>query len=260
MKKFALLSLLLLVFSCVPNRKYVYIQKNDLHKSDLELNKVIREHVVDSFNYRIQPNDILSIRFESLTSKSFDFLNSQQSTQAMMGGMSAQGNPLLIGELVDEYGQVTLPGIGSISVAGLTIFQIQKKLEVEATKYVTAPIVRVRLLNYRITVMGEVNQEGVITLMNNRVSILEALGLAGGLNEFADKSIVKLVRQTNTKAEVIYLNLLDENLIDSPYYYVHQNDILIVPALRQRPYRKYFSQNFSLALSVITLTVLILNL
>jgi polysaccharide export outer membrane protein len=251
--------LLVLIASCVPNKKLVYLQKNDLSKNVRPTNEVIREHMVDTFNYRIQPNDILSVRFESLTPKSFDFLSNQAASQST-AGLSGQGNPLLIGELVDEDGNIMLPGLGSFKVSGLTIFQLQQHLKKAVEKYIDSPIVRVRLLNYRVTILGEVNKEGTVVLMNNRVSIMEALGIAGGLNDFADKSAVKLIRQEGSKAQVVYLNLLDESLIDSPYYYIHQNDILIVPPLNNRPFRKYFSQNLSLLLSVVSIGLIIVTL
>ena len=246
-----------MITSCVPNRKILYLQKDDLYKKDIETNKMIREYAIDTFVYRIQPNDVLSVRFESLTPKSFDFLTNQATNQA---GITSQANPLLIGELVDEQGMITLPALGQFKVAGLTVFELQELLRTVAGKFVDSPIVRVRLINYRVTILGEVNKEGTITLQNNRVSIVEALGLAGGLNDFAERSKVKLIRQTNGRAEVIYLNLQDENIINSPYYYLHQSDVLIVPPLKQRPFLKYFGQNLSLVLSILTIALLITNI
>ena len=233
------------------------MQKNDVNKSNLKSDSVMRRYTVEKFDYRIQTNDIVSVRFESLTPKEYDFLSTQSG--AMVAGGGFIGGALLLGDLVDEYGQIPFPVVGKVRVAGLTVFQAQDSLQHIANRYLESPIVKVRLLNYRATFLGEVNKEGVILINNNRVSMLEAIGLAGGLTDLADKTDIKLIRQKGELTEVVYLNLQDENFINSPYYYVYQNDVLVVPALKQRPYRKYFGQNLSLIISSLSLLIIVLN-
>jgi polysaccharide export outer membrane protein len=235
----------------------MYLQHDDVNKHSMAKDTALRTVTLDTFAYRIQPNDIISVKFESLTSQNFNPFSGASSLNST--GTLSQGNPLLLGELVDENGMIVLSALGKVKVSGLTVYEVQEKLREHAKAFLDSPIVRVRLLNYRITILGEVNKEGTVTIENNRVSILEAIGLAGGLGEFADKSAVKLIRQTGPKVEVIYLNLLDEKFVDSPYYYVHQNDILVVPPAKQRPFLKYFNQNFAIALSVISLGFIILT-
>lgn len=248
-----------LLSSCVSNRKYVYLQKNDLKKPNLPLDTTIRKYAVDSFKYKIQSNDIISVRIKSLTAKDFDFLAEYGNNQNnSLGG--ANSNAQLIGELVDEEGKIPFPVIGKIMVAGFTVFQLQDTLQKVADRYFESPIVKVRLLNYRITILGEVAKEGSVVLGNNRVTMLEAIGLVGGLGELADRSQLKLIRQRGNQVEVVYLNLLDENFIQSPYFYVNQNDVLIVPPLKQRPFRRYFGQNIALFVSSVTVLFLALNL
>jgi len=260
MKNDIILFLLLAVLgsSCVTNKKYVYLQKEDVNKKDLPLDSAMRSYQPIVFDYRIQPQDLLSIRFESLTPKEFDFLN--LNTTAENNFNIQQGGALLMGDLVDEKGEVPFPFLGKVQVGGLTVFEIQEKLQKLANQYLDSPVVKVRLLNYRFTVLGEANKEGTVTIPNNRVSMIEALGLAGGLTDLADKSLIKLIRQKDGKTTVTYINLLEEDFMNSPYYYVYQNDILIVPALRQRPYRRYFGQNLSLVVSTISLLLLAINL
>ncbi len=251
-----------LLSACVSNRKVTLLQKNDVNSVGLPIDKVVRSYAIDSFTYKIQSNDIVSVRFESLTAKEFDFLSSQVAQQSSGGGAQLQGgNALLIGELVDEKGEVPIPLIGKFKIGGLTVFEAQTKLQEIAIKYgIQSPIVRVRLLNYRVTLLGEVNREGTTLLSTNRVSILEAIGLAGGLGELADRSKVKLIRQRDNQTEVIYINLLDEDFFKSPYYYTYQNDVLIVPALRQRSYRKYFGQNLAVFVSTVSVILLTISL
>jgi polysaccharide biosynthesis/export protein len=260
MRLWILFAGLIFLASCVPNRKITLLQKNDVNTagSNLKKDTILRTYAIDTFQYKLQPNDIITVRFESLTQKEFDFFSAQNPTQA--GVNLLQGNALLIGELIDEQGQIPFPVIGKVKVSGLTVFQVQEQLQRLASQYVEAPVVKVRLINYRITILGEVNREGSITLSNNRVTMLEAIGLAGGLGELADRSKVKLIRQKGGATEVQYLDLQNEDFIKSPYYYVYQNDVLIVPALKQRPFRRYFGQNLSLFVSTVSVILLTINL
>lgn len=254
----ALVSISIFLSSCVTNRRYQLLQKDDVNKRNIKSDSVFRQYEIEKFDYKIQTNDVLSIRFESLTTKEFDFFT--KANDAGGGSLAQIGGAQIVGDLVDENGEIPFPVVGKVKVVGLTIFEIQDQLQVIANKYLEAPIVKVRLLNSRISFLGEFHKEGPIILNNNRVTMIEALSQAGGFTELADRTSVKLLRQNGDKVQVVYLNFLDEGFINSPYYYVHQNDVIIAPPLKQRPFRNYFSTNVSLIVSAVTIVFLIYSL
>ncbi len=244
-----------IISSCVTNKKVQYAQKNDVNKKDLPKDSVLRSYQPAPFDYKIQPNDALYIRFASLTTEEFDFF---KEANALASGGGAR-NYAVTSELVDPDGNILFPVVGKVKVSGLTVFEIQDLLQKTADQYLDSPVVKVRLVNFRFTVLGEVIAEGTTTTFNNRINILEAIGLAGGLGELADRSNIKIIRQRDGVTEVGYIDLLSEDIIQSPYYYMNQNDVLIIPPLKQRPFRKYFGQNLSLFVSSLSLLLLVIT-
>ncbi len=254
-----ILPVLYLLASCVPNKKIQYLQKDDVNKKDMKRDTVLRSYDMQIREYKIQPLDILSIRLESLTEPEFDFMTKLLQLDQMMGGGNA-ANMLITGFLVDQNGDLEFPVVGKIPLAGLSLFEAQDKLKELFSPYLKDPVAQIRLLNFRFTVLGEVNRENQVVSQNVRVTVMEAIGLAGGLTDLADRSNVKIIRQRGEKVDVLYLNLLDEELLASQNYYVQQNDIIVVPPLRQRPFRKYWTENIAIVVSTITLVLLVINL
>lgn len=240
------------------NKKYVYLQREDVNKSDIKKDSVVRSYTINLFDYRLQTNDIIDVDFKSLTPKEFDMLSKKEASQ--VAANINQGGALLMGYLVDNEGNIPLPVLGKVRVAGLTVFEAQDSLQRLADMYLESPTVKVRLLNFRFTVLGEAHKEGTIVLANNQVTILEAIGQAGGLTDMADRKNVKVIRQKGSKVEVQYINLLDEDFIRSPYFYVNQNDVIVIPALKQRPYQAYFGKNLALVISSLSLLLLVVGL
>jgi polysaccharide export outer membrane protein len=259
-KKFLPFILLtLFIFSCVSNKKILYLQEETDLYGPAPKDSVLRTYEIEPFEYHLQHEDVLSIQISSLTPKEYDFFSQglpqgQGNTSSMRGGSGA-----IHGYLIDKNGEIEFPVVGKVKFAGLTIYEAENMVQEMASEYLEEPVVKVRLLNFRFTVIAEVRGETINTY-NNRLSMMEAIGLAGGLGELADLRNVKVVRQYEDVAKVHYVDLLEENYIESPFYYVHPNDVIIVPPLKQRTFRNYFGENLGLIVSSLSLLLLVLNL
>lgn len=247
-----------MIQGCVPNRKIQYLQKNDVNVKRVPVDTVLRTYTLNIREYKIQPLDILDIRVESLTEKDFDFMERLYPLQQRTGAQAQ--NILLNGFMVNNSGEIEFPVLGKLKFSELTVFEAERMLQEALKPYLNNPVVRIRLLNFRFTVLGEVNQETQVVSMNTRVTMAEAIALAGGLTDLADRSEIKVIRQRGSQSEVFYLDLLDEEVIQSDRYYVQQNDVIVVPPLRQRPFRKYWSENLALVLSTLSVILLVVNL
>lgn len=252
----------LFIFSCVSNKKILYLQEETDLYGPAPKDSVLRSYEIGSYNYLLQHEDVLSIQISTLTPPEYDFFSQglPQGQQMNVGGMRGGGGAMF-GYLIDKNGEIEFPVVGKVKFAGLTIYEAESMVQEMASEYLEEPVVKVRLLNFRFTVIGETRSRGeAINTFNNRLSMMEAIGLAGGLGELADLRNVKIVRQHENIAKVHYVNLLEEQFIESPFYYVHPNDIIVVPPLKQRPFRNYFGENLGLIVSSLSLLILVLNL
>ncbi|MEQ8924237.1 MAG: polysaccharide biosynthesis/export family protein [Fulvivirga sp.] len=245
-----------IISSCVSNKKITFLQVPTEFDEEFELDTVLRDYSQSYKLYKIQSEDILSVSIKSITDDEYNIFKENQNLN-QQGNLNAAA---LNGYLVDDNGEIEFPVVGKVKVAGRTISEIEELIHINVNPYLTNPAVRVRLLNFRVTILGEVNSEGVVDIFNNQASIFEVIGRAGGLTDLAKRNEIKLIRKEGEHVGVSYINLLDENLIKSPYYYLQNNDILIVEPLKQRPFRKYFGPNLALIISSISVLLLTFNL
>ncbi|MGL5547943.1 MAG: polysaccharide biosynthesis/export family protein, partial [Tannerellaceae bacterium] len=130
--------------------------------------------------------------------------------------------------LVNSTGNIDFPVIGTIHVAGKTRQQLVDQLKKELTTYMHDPIVSVKYLNYKITVLGEVAKPGSFTIPNERITLLEALGLAGDMTVYGKRNNVLVIREINNKQLHHRVNMNSNDLFSSPVYYLQQNDVVYV--------------------------------
>ncbi|SKB98223.1 polysaccharide export outer membrane protein [Parapedobacter luteus] len=138
------------------------------------------------------------------------------------------------GYLVDKDGQITMPMLGTFSVAGLTTSEVRKQVTEAASKYFKNPTVQVRFANFKITVIGEVSRPATYTVPSEKVTLLDALGMAGDLTIYGKRDNVLLIRDNEGQKEFVRLNLTSYESLNSPYFYLKQNDVIYVEPGRGR--------------------------
>jgi polysaccharide export outer membrane protein len=210
----------------------------------------------ENTSYRLRPNDVLSVKVKSSTEAGIsDIFNITPSTNFM--NVDA-GNVFLQGYSIDVDGAIVLPILGSVVLRDLTVEEAQDLIQREADKYLNNATVIVKLVSFKITVLGEVNAPGYYFAFNNQLTLPEGLGLARDLTTQGNRKKVKLIRQTPTGSEVVLLNLTDPDLLKSKYYYLMPNDVIYVEPFRANTGRSN-SQLLTLLFSGLTTTILVLN-
>ncbi len=207
--KYALI--ILLFTSCASKKDIVYFQ--DIDQTTLDEIDSIYAHPV------VEINDILSVNISALDDNSvvpFRFSNSD----ASIAGSS--------GYLVNADGNIQFPILGSIKVKGKTIEEVQQLLQDSLKTYITDPIVQVKIINYKITVLGAVNNPGTYKIDEESISLPQAIGLAGDFNINGKRDNVLLIRQINGVRTSIRVDFTSSDWLNSPYYYLKQNDIIYV--------------------------------
>src|ERR1700722_4328590 len=235
---FCFVSMSYVFSSCVNAKKTIYfnnIQDTVLSHQRMNLEPVIRK------------SDLLLISVSSLNPeasmvlKSPNFVNAAGGGGGGTGGVTPAGsaapvNPvsssssLLNGYLVNTDGEVKFPVIGNIKAEGLTKKQLEDQIprELVSRKLLIDPIVTIRFMNFRVTVIGEVARPSTINVTNERISILEALGLAGDLTIYGKRENVLLIREEGTDKIIHRMDLTSKDVLSSPYYYLKTNDIVYV--------------------------------
>lgn len=221
----------------------------------------VRQAVYEGSN--LQSGDFLDIKvtaYDEFAVRPFNLHSMNQLTNPSESGgaQSAQAAPQ--GYLVDNEGYIIFPVLGKISVRGLTLAQLRQELENRLTEYLSDPLVSIRQLNFNITVLGEVKRPGQYTTPNDKVTLLQALGMAGDMTDYGDRTKVKLVRHENGTDKTVIIDFTDKNITSSPYYYMQQNDVLYIEPdiVRRRsanvdPNRALFFQIGGLALGIISI-------
>lgn len=187
-----------------------------------------------SFDPVIRKGDILSISVSSLNPEASAIFNSPITSVPSTNIVASIEQ--VSGYLVNQEGNITFPVIGDVYVLGLTKKQVTDTIRTEILrkKLLVDPIVITRIMNFRVTVLGEVGRPGVVTVPNEKISILEAVGFAGDLTLYAKRDNVMVIREEEGKKVIRHLNLNSDEIFRSPFYYLKSNDVVYVESNRAK--------------------------
>ena len=207
------------------------------------------------FQLKIQPDDELMISVTSTVPEAAAPFNMPLVNLASGQEIGITTSPQMPTYLVNTAGDIEFPVLGKIHVAGMTIEQLTDYLTQHISQDVSNPVVLVRLRNFQVNVMGEVNSPGLKHVGGQRVTILDALAAAGDLTPYGERSSILVIREENGKISYHRINLNDSQLIESPYYYLQQNDVVLVEPNKIRQDNAKYNQFSSYKLSVISTVV-----
>lgn len=236
MKRIFNLAVLLSAFAltnCVPVKKMIYLQSEDGSSSE-EVFEYQKEH------YRLQVNDIIDVQIRSMNEEAnnlFSVSAARQNPQAMNAGVQGGGDLYyMTGYTVGEDGTIELPFIGKVKVEGRSLSEAKELIDQEVSKFFKTYFLQVKLGGIRFSSLGEFRNTGKFVVLQNQVTIYEALAVSGDLTELAKRDEIKLIRQYPNGTKVHSINLLDQSIIGSPYYFIQPNDVLYAEPLRQKSY------------------------
>tara|TARA_R110002033_G_scaffold60044_5_gene109935 strand:- start:15448 stop:16224 length:777 start_codon:yes stop_codon:yes gene_type:complete len=235
--------------SCASRKNIVYFQDEQLQEEQLPSKP-------RQLTYK--PDDILIINVSALDPDTVRPFNLTVSSNNSTNATGVQGNLQLQTYLVNYDGNIDFPVLGTIKVEGLTRTDLTSMLKERIKEYANDPIVNIRLANFTVTVLGEVARPGTFTIQDERITLLEALGLANDLTIFGKRKNVLLIREIDGKKKYAKIDLTSINTLNSPIYYLQQNDVIYVEQNRAKIRSSTYNQNNGLLLSAIgTLTTII---
>lgn len=207
------------------------------------------------YDVKVIPEDELEIVVSSVAPEATAMFNLPQSNTAERGNLSTQSSPRLHTYIVDKQGDIIMPVLGKLNVAGKTTSEIEEMIKTRVSATVKDPFVRVELMGFYVNVMGEVKNPHRVRVESQRFTLLDALSAAGDLTEFGERGKVLVIREENGKQTYHRMNLADSNIFSSPYFYMRQNDVVYVEPNQIRIDNSKYNQNNAFKLSVISTIV-----
>ena len=195
-------------------------------------NKILFKDIPENTSIKIPEavityGDLIDVNISSLNNQSTSIFSAQQSMDKIGTIRNAEARKL-DGYMVDSSGNIDIPILGIVKASGMTCSSLSKSIKKDIKKYVLNPNVRIKILNFRVSILGQVTNPGTIEVINQNISFTELISRAGDLKKNADPTKVMLLRNVDNKVQTKYLDLTSNEFLNSEYYYLKQNDVVYV--------------------------------
>lgn len=217
-KSFPIL-LVLVLFSCASRKDLVYYQNID---------KLVALENINTYEIKIQPDDLLMIIVSAEDRESALPFNLTTASVPTVGSDNPLGQQAFQNYLVDNKGFIDFPVIGKLDVGGLSRSELMQMLTAKIAKYIKNPIINIRRMNFKFSVQGEVNAPGTYTVDSDRVTIIEAISMAKDLTIYGKRDNILIIREVDGVKSFNRVNITTADFINSPFYYLSQNDVVYV--------------------------------
>ncbi|MVZ63653.1 sugar transporter [Sphingobacterium humi] len=232
--------------SCASKKDVIYFQADS-----------VGVELVEQLNIpKLQSGDILAI---SVTADDIRATQPFNQVSAYQSGTLNNSNPFIPTYTIDSNGEIYFPKIGKVVLAGKTRAQAIEFLKLKVSHFIVDPGVSIEIRNFRVTVLGEVLRPGSFAVENDRITLLEALGLAGDLTIYGNRKEVLVIREHAGIKKEYKVDLTKKETLNSPVYYLSQNDVIYIPPNGARVQTSKYTQNTSVFVSVIGLIITVIS-
>lgn len=235
--------------SCASRQDLIYLQPSD---------SVSTDHLYEKYKPKIQEEDLISIVISAADLKATLPFNQQHPYQ--VNAAATQDMTFKPTYLVSQEGEIDFPVLGKIKIGGLSRLEATELLRTKLKAYIVDPGVNLTFANFRVTVLGEVKQPGSYTLPQERVTIFDALGLAGDMTIRGVRTNVTVLREKNGQKTTARIDLTSTDILNSPYYYLSQNDVVYVEPNNAQVRGSSLGANTNVLISISSVVISILTL
>ncbi|WP_029489489.1 polysaccharide biosynthesis/export family protein [Ochrovirga pacifica] len=250
-KKSVLVIIAVFVCSCASRKDIIYLQGNE------QMDTISQENVFEMLKYKV--DDRLTITVSSINPEAASPYN-LFATAFNLGSATTNGQQQMQSYLIDSNGEISFPQLGKLKVAGKSRIELEAFIEKKLKPFLPDAKVTVQLVNFRISVLGEVQKPGEFIINREKINVLQALGLAGDLTIYGKRNEIKLIREEDGNLTYYELDIRSKDIFNSPYYYLKQNDVLYVTPNKPKVNASASSPTASYIISATGLIITVISL